>query len=74
MEIYLTKKNCGKFIKKTLTYNEPILVNNNSNAKSLFTIMSLSLPNIFDVKILTDDIHIHEKFNKDMEEFIYERN
>lgn len=69
MKIYLTEKTCMKFIKKTLGYEEPILINKTVNAKSLFSIMSLSLPNNFNVEILSSNLEHINKFEKDMEEF-----
>lgn len=68
MKVYLTKKNCGKFIVITSKYNEDVKIGN-INAKSLYSVMSLKLPNEYDVAILTNDTSKSEAFYKEMEAF-----
>ena len=68
MKVYLTKKNCGKFIVITSKYNEDIKIGN-INAKSLYSVMSLELPNEYEVTILTNDTSKSEAFYKEIEVF-----
>lgn len=75
MEIKLNQNNIKNFIIKTLGYNEDIVItpidNPNAivNGKSLYSVLALSVPNTFYVKILSMEKDIIDKFNKDMESF-----
>ena len=68
MKVYLTKKNCGKFIVITSKYNEDIKIGD-INAKSLYSVMSLELPNEYEVIILSNDTSKTEAFYKEIEIF-----
>lgn len=71
MEINLTKNNIKNFMVTVLKYEEPILLNNTINAKSLYSVMNL-VPNVFEIEIITEDSEKIMKFNEEMESFKYE--
>ena len=81
MKVYLTKKNCGDFIVITSKYDENITIISpiicidtmvgiaEINAKSLFSVMNLNLPNEYEVYIDTANKNKSDKFYKELEKF-----
>lgn len=69
MKVKLTKENIDDFLLKTLSYDEAIYLNDKYNAKSLFSLMNLNLPQEFNVEIKASFDYVKTKFERDMEEF-----